>query len=252
MKKQLLTDKELMARSWPEGSRELHVEQGTILTPSAWDFLRENDIKLCFDEASKGYGSMTVTPLESGRGGAVYRELETGRELSSKGEDMTHLRGNILVPKTHPRIKFRGKLDSLMAQVIEAQLTASESGSRQTAGDLDEILTYLRKIMSAEVKDQPLESISFMGMDSERIRYVSHHVRESFGMDHPSPDYRMGRLCASLNSLRTAVRELELTAAETFSDPQGGCSRMDILEGLNRLSSCVYILFCRNAAGTKE
>lgn len=252
MKKQLFTGNDLMSRSWPEGSKELHVEQGTILTPSAWDFIRENDIKLCFDEASKGFDSMTVTPLGGGGGRAVYKELETGREVSRKGEDMTHLRGNILVPKTHPRIKFRGKLDSLMAQVIEAQLTASESGSRRTAEDLGEILTYLRKIMSAEVKDQPLESISFMGMDSERIRYVSHHVRESFGIDHPSPDYRMGRLCVSLNSLRTAVRELELTAAETFSDEDGKCTRTDILEGLNRLSSCVYILFCRNAAGVKE
>ena len=45
--------------------------------------------------------------------------------MEEKPEEMTHLRGNRLVPKTHPRIRFRGQLDSLMAQVLELQCRAA-------------------------------------------------------------------------------------------------------------------------------
>ena len=61
----------------------------------------------------------------------------------------------------------------------------------------------------------------------------------------------MGRLCASLNELRTQVRETELCAVNAFAQ-DGPDGRLDIIEGLNRLSSCVYILFCRTAAGCCE
>ena len=88
-------------------------------------------------------------------------------------------------------------------------------------------------------------------MDSEAIRQCSHHVKEHIGIDHPIPSYRMGRLCAELNALRTQVRETELCAVNAFPE-EGPDVRNDIIEGLNRLSSCVYILFCRMAAGYYE
>lgn len=58
----------------------------------------------------------------------------------------------------------------------------------------------------------------------------------------------MGEPAISLNRLRTRVREAELSAAEAFSAP-GGTSREDIIRQLNRLSSGVYILFCRVVSG---
>lgn len=41
---------------------------------------------------------------------------------------MTHLHGNVLVPKTHPQIAFRGMLDSLEAKIMSLQVVASENG----------------------------------------------------------------------------------------------------------------------------
>lgn len=39
---------------------------------------------------------------------------------------MTHLRGNLLVLKTHSQIEFREKLDSLMAEIMEDSFSRSD------------------------------------------------------------------------------------------------------------------------------
>ena len=54
------------------------------------------------------------------------------------------------------------------------------------------------------------------------------------------PGPRHGLRVARLNSLRTQVRQTELAAAQAF--PEG---REDIIRGLNRLSSAVYILMLK-------
>ena len=103
--------------------------------------------------------------------------------------------------------------------------------------------------MAAEVKEEPLEFTKLLNMTSCEMRRVSHDPKGTLGIVHPTPDYRMGRLCADLNKLRTAVRETELAAINAFCDSSGGCTRRDIVEALNRLSSAVYILFAGRVAG---
>ena len=248
MKQKVLTDVELRARWKVESGGEYHVEQGTVLTPAARDFLRERNIRLCVDEGTPAYKTMTVEPIPLRDGKPKYIDDRTGEELARKGEGMTHLRGNLLVPKTHPRIAFRGALDSLMARWLLVQLTAQEEGKSALVYDLEERLQYLRRLLAAEVRETPLEPMRLLGMDSAGLRRTSHCVRETIGIDHPVPSCSMGRLPLELNLLRTQVREAELAAAEAFTE-DGRCCREDILEALNRLSSCVYILFCRELAG---
>ena len=251
MKKYLLTDVELRARWSRDRSSTYYVEEGTILTPSARDFLNEHKIQLCYTSGgtpTESVASMTMTPIPTQNGKARYRNAATGQELDHKPEEMTHLRGNLLVPKIHPQIEFRGRLDSLMAQILEVQLLADEQGEPKVLSDLEELLEYTRQILAAEVKEEPLPQIDLLGMDSTELRYASHHVKKVFGINHPIPNYRMGRLCIALNSLRTKVREVELSAARAFC--QGGSfTRVDIIEGLNRMSSCVYIILCRKLSG---
>ncbi len=245
----VLSDTELRAR-WHAGETECRVAPGTVVTPAARDFLREHGMALREDEAP--HERMTVTPLPV-RGGRVYfQDAATGRELSVKGEGMTHLRGNLLVPKTDPRIALRGKLDSLSARFLRVQLAAAEAGRERLCSDLGELLDYARTILGCEVKDEPLPEPRLLGLDSAGIRRASHHVRETFGIDHPVPDHRMGLVCILLNELRTEVRETELAAARAFMDADGTGERMDVIEGLNRLSSCVYILFCREVADREK
>lgn len=247
MKRKLLTDAELRAQWSQMRKSTYHVEAGTILTPSAKDFLREHNITLCTAEEEDKPAVMTTTAIPTKEGRAAYIDAATGTVLDRKPEDMTHLRGNLLVPKTHLRIKFRGRLDSLMAQLMEVQLVAQEEQLPQIAEDLEELMGYIRKILAAEVRDEPLEEIVLLGMDSAQLRHTSHHVKEILGIDHPIPSYRMGHMCVSLNRLRTQIREVELAAVRAFQNEDGG--RPDIVEGLNRLSSCVYIIFCRKLSG---
>jgi ethanolamine utilization cobalamin adenosyltransferase len=163
---------------------------------------------------------------------------------------MTHLGGRRLVPKNHGRIRFRGIIDSLEADVIEAQVLASSLGEGWYTERLGEVLDCLRKILAAEVKETPLPGISLFGLSAEELHSQSHHVRETFGMDHPAPGWSMGPLAARLNTLRARVREGEICAVSVFwadapDGKTGPCDREDIIRALNRLSSALYWLFCR-------
>ncbi len=321
--KKLLTDIELRSHWSQTRSRAYYVEEGTMLTPAAKDFIRENDITLCYVEgcgedtvpspaapaplyagnpsvwnrakaparpapvvpASPLYrgnptvwrqgnsplptatdypgnpavwarpapkqetpAAMTAQPIPTSQGKARYRIADTGQSLDHKPEEMTHLRGNLLVPKTHPRIAFRGKLDSLIARFLEVQLLAKERGDTAVLADLEDLLGFLQSLLAAEVKDQPLGEVTLLGLDSEGVRDVSHHIQREYGIPHPIPSHKMGRLCVALNSLRTQVREAELAAAQAFSQ-EGTITHTDLIEGLNRLSSAVYIIFCRKLSG---
>lgn len=241
----ILTDVELRAHWFRTKGTVYFAQEGVSVTPAARDFMREQGIELRFTSAT---ATMSVSPIPTEGGKARYVDFETGQTMHEKPEHMTHLRGNLLVPKTHPRILFRGKLDTLMAQLIGVQMVAAECGKQQVADLLEELLGYLRQMLAAEVKEEPLTEVHLLGMDSKTIRETSHHVKEHIGISHPIPNYRMGRLCVALNRLRTQVREAELCAAQAFFR-NDQVERADIIEGLNRLSSCVYILLCRTLAG---
>jgi ethanolamine utilization cobalamin adenosyltransferase len=166
-----------------------------------------------------------------------------------KPEYMTHLAGSRLVPKTHARIRFRGLIDSLEAEVIEAQVLASNLGKDWYCERLGEALDCLRRVLTAEVRETPLPGFTLFGLSEEELHAQSHDVRSAFGMEHPVPDYTMGPLASRLNTLRARIREGELLAVRTFrpqdehaeSPPYGE----DIIRVMNRLSSALYWLFCR-------
>jgi ethanolamine utilization cobalamin adenosyltransferase len=168
-----------------------------------------------------------------------------------KPEHVTHLSGAALVPKTHKRIRFRGFVDSLEAECIEAQTLSASLGEEWYTDRLGEVLDCLRKVLAAEVKERPLPPCRLFGLSEEELHAQSHDVRGSFGMDHPTPDYTMGPLAVRLNTLRARIREGELLAVRTFwRDCTEGDSafpnrRDDIIRVMNRLSSALYWLFCR-------
>lgn len=61
------------------------------------------------------------------------------------------------------------------------------------------------------------------------------------------PDVIYGPLIAKLNILRAQIRELELGAIQAFTDNtlhlvSADITREDIVAGLNRLSSAVYVV----------
>ena len=218
--KKILTEAMLRALCLPRGAC-VPVPQGTVLTPLAREYVQEH--------------SLTITEL-----------VGDNAEGIEKPEHMTHLNGSTLVPKTHPRILLRGKLDSLEALLLQTQLLAQEQGRGEAARSLGEVYDLAQRVLAAEVKGEPLGPFTLFGLDSAALRAQSHDPKGFAGLDaHPMPHTGMGRLCLALNFLRTQVRETELAAACAFCREDGTVERADLLEALNRMSSAMYLLFLK-------
>ena len=91
-----------------QGKRVFYLGKGDTLTPGARDYLARERIEILPAEMAKP---------------DCYRLL-SGATLTEKPEQMTHLNGDILVLKTHPRIRFRGAMDSLEAELLWCGLHA--------------------------------------------------------------------------------------------------------------------------------
>lgn len=204
-----------------QGSRVFFLGEGDKLTSAAKDFLSSERIPILPASQAKIHRYV-------GLDGAYYEE---------KPEHMTQLEGNILVPKTHPRILFRGKLDSLQAQVILLILEEPELQK-----PLEEILGLLRRMLKNEVLGEPFVFGSLFGKSEQEIREISQLPQKHLGIPHFMPGPQDGLTIARLNCLRTRVREAELLAVDTH--------REDLIKGLNRLSSAVYILMLQRKGST--
>jgi len=169
-------------------------------------------------------------------------------------ENMTHIYGNRLVEKDNPVIVFRGKLDSLCAMILEAQILGEEKGNRDFVNDLQGILEFVRSLLPVEYNRVPLGEFSILGYGAEELLERSHNPEKYFGRRHLLTHHSMGALSSRLNLLRAAARETELAAVAMPRDPTAcnsgfcgsrdiaGCCRMDIIKALNALSGLLYIL----------
>ncbi len=175
----------------------------------------------------------------------VRKDCDSVYVKNKKPEYITNLNAKEMVSKDNPRIIFRGKMDTFQAEILKAQLMAEKIGDEQLKGELEAILTYCRSILSAEVLETEMKEIMLFGMNDEELRYVSQHPRKFFGIDHMPPDHSMGEVCVELNLLRARSRELELAGVQAFYLHRR-VVRNDILKALNRLSSAIYIIYCRH------
>ncbi len=209
------------------GKRVFFLGAGDHLTPSARDFLRRERIELLPSEQAKP---------------GCYRLLNGGT-LPEKPEHYTHLRGDILVPKTHPVIAFRGAMDTLQAQLLLTQAAVPE-----LAAELEQILTLARNILRWEVMEEPAGDAPLCGLTLQQQREHSHRHQDFYGQPHFMPSYKDGVAVLQLNSARCAARAAELAAARAFTDGDGRATRADLLTALNRMSSMLYILMIRQKA----
>ena len=204
-----------------EGKRVFYLGSGDRLTSSARDYLTRERIPI----------------LSPGQAKPERYRLPGGGYLEEKPEHMTHLRGDLLVPKTHPVIAFRGKLDRLQSELILAQLEIPEEAKR-----LGEILDLSRRLIRCDVMEEPLNPERLCGLTEQELRQRSHFPQEVYGKPHFMPQASDGILIARLNRLRCLVRESELAAAAAFTDCEGRATRPDILQAMNRMSSMLYIM----------
>lgn len=230
-----------------------YIPEGKILSPAAREYLQQRKIKIAKGEAPAAPAPAPAQAPDSAAPPAApipkFVDYETGAFYMEKPEHMTHLHGNVLVMKNHPRILFRGKLDSLQAQIVLMQVQIAEKGEMKLCEDLDDILKVLREMMRCDVLNEPFTNEMIIGFTHQELRARSHDPMKYYKVQPMQlPDYTMGRSYALLNQLRAAIRETEVAAATAFR--QGlKCTRTDIIEELNRLSSAAHILMCKYTAG---
>lgn len=209
-----------------DGKRVFYLGPKDTLTPGARDYLTRERIPI-----------LPVSQIPSG-----YR-LPCGGTLTEKPEHMTHLNSDLLVPKTHPRIAFRGAMDTLEAELL---LCAAQDGAVREP--VKEILELARQLLRCEVLEEPVTMEKLCGLTQEELRSHSHRPQDYYGQPHFMPQPTDDLTILRLNRCRTAARAAELTAATAFTTPDDTCTRPDLLQALNRISSMLYILQIREKA----
>lgn len=204
-----------------DGRRVFYLGKGDQLTSEARDFLSRERIE--------------ILPADQAR--PQRWKLLGGGYMEEKPEYMTHLNGDTLVPKTHPRIAFRGAVDTL-----EAELLLCQADIPHLQEPLGEILQLVRDLLRCEILEEPVRLTGLCGMTESELRQRSHFPQDFYGQPHFMPQASDGMAILRLNRLRCAVRALELTAQGALPD------RQDILRALNRMSSMVYLLMIQEKA----
>jgi ethanolamine utilization protein EutL len=206
--------------------------------------------------STRGAGESTPRSPARAAGGAPgrFQALATGERFADKPDHLTHLVDDAsLVPKTHPRIAARGKLDLLQSAVLDAQVTADSDGARALVGELGEILELARALVGAEVTGREVPPPRLFGMSADEVRDATHHTYELYGVPFMYPDVRQGPVVAKLSLARGIAREAELAIIAAFPPGRGAVTappaRADLAHALNRISSALYLLACRYVAG---
>ena len=115
----VLTEEKLRTLYKKENIKELRVEEDTIVTPSAQEYMSQMSIKLVIGEKiqsgilkeKKSEIEKEIKPI------AKYKGIDGGFYFE-KPEYMTQIKDNILVKKNNKRIILRGKLDILKSKFI--------------------------------------------------------------------------------------------------------------------------------------
>ena len=200
-----------------DGKRVFYLGKGDQLTSDARDYLTGERIEILPASVAK----------------PERWKLLNGGYMEQKPEHMTHLNGDTLVEKTHPRILFRGAVDTLEAELLIA--CAGAAGEIRT--QLEEALTYTRTLLRNEVLNEQVVAETLGGMDEKALRERSHRPQDFYGQPHFMPMPDDGGLLLQVNRARCATRSAELKAVAAFPD-----GREDLLRALNRLSSFLYLI----------
>ena len=219
-----------------DGKRVFYQAEGDRLTPSAREWLRQEHVEILPAALAKPQQFRTVF----------------GATLAEKPEHMTHLEGNLLVMKDHPRIRFRGMVDLVEAEILLCLPTARQEGKTEVATGLEELLTVVRSLIPCDVLGEPMKPLKLLGLSQEELRSHSHLPQKFYDQPHFMPDGRECLTLLSLNRLRTLIRQMEISAFTAFCPNEFSPGREDILQTVNRLSSFVYILMIRLKAKEKK
>lgn len=275
----IVTEYELRANWHKTKEKVIILPRGSVITPSGRDFIQSKGIDVQIEgnsnakqklksapelqnETQTQSSSQPIsqskrqpwTPTQSSAQSPAQKQVQSlaqsqlqssaSSQATVKPEHMTHLRAGSLVTKTHPVIAYRGQLDLFQCELVEVQGFFAEKGEEELIQNLEEIAAFARLLMVSEVKDEPFQWDQLIGLTPAELRERSHYPKKYYGVEHTPLSYTHGQVVAKLHHLRAKSREVELYANRVFTDAEGNCSRTDLIQALNRLSSVFYILAC--------
>ncbi len=240
---------------------EVQVPANAVFTPSARELLESRKVTVKYvDEQGQTFREQGVHQQAE----AVAPDLVKVHALTSeshhqsancllcqqivqkKPDTLTHLNAHELVSKSDGRIQLRSLVDGAIAFAVWIQ--AEQYGQWSAVFDLwlADIRSALGNLMRADATGTPMPPVSMGEFDSEALHQLSHHPLRFIGYDHIVPDVQYGLTVARLNMLRAKIREAETIAAQVLITHDFKVLRPDMMQGLNRLSSAVYVLmiFC--------
>lgn len=233
---------------------EVQLPANALLTPSAKELLEARKIRVKYvDDAGRTFYAediqaetpvlKQVNPLTSKSTWEASECSLCHQPLNKKPDTLTHLNAHDLVAKNDPRLKLRGKLDSAIAHVVWIQTEFDHEKRFTTLSHyLSDIRSALGNALRAEVTGEPMPAISMGEFDEKTLHDISHNPLKHIGHDHIVPEVSQGKTVAKLNILRAIIREAELIAADIYIARDFTVTRPDIMAGINRLSSAVYVM----------
>lgn len=241
----------------PSVGAEVVVPEGARLTPSAQDFVNQWKLVLVSSREREPEAPVVDEPGDttpSWQRESVF-PINRPKEprcsccdgpLTRKGDHLTQLDDETFVVKTHPRIRLRGRFDSLHALVLMAECQSRASGPEWLAESLAVLASYCRELTSAEYHLRPVAPLALPGWDEKAIHKATHDPESVLGVPHENLSGSSPMLSHWLNLCRTSCRELELEALEAFPAWDEPFSA-SLNHALNRLSSAFYFLQLRLA-----
>lgn len=242
----------------PQPGQSVTVPPGARFSPSAVDFIKQWQLRVVYGDGKEG-GSAShpgpTPPLSARPGwdkpgtfpvvleGEIPRCTTCGMPVTGKPEHLTQVDAGHFAPKNSPRIRFRGKLDTIQGLCLLAAARARTFNLPQLADHLDTLAAYCREILSAEYNGREAAPIALAGLDEAALRKATHDPRQYVGIDHIVPSSEDHEILHWLNYLRCQAREAELVALDVVAPYPGFTTgHPSIAQAVNRLSSAVYYL----------
>ena len=226
------------------------IEKGTLLTPSAKQFLNEKGIRLVIKDEEAPVLTKQNEFEEETEEKIIYEKPKyvgkNGECYFEKPEYMTVVDGNVLISKNSKLISLRGKIDTFLAELLLNTKEIEQSSNNKLIKDIETVIKFIQNIIVAEKLDKILENQILL--DSKTIKDIKEII------DNPKEYFKKGHLLEvslnsdltihKLNRLRFLARELEIQAIDYFVEDYK-VNRKDLLEAFNVLSDVIYIIILK-------
>ena len=226
------------------------IEKGTLLTPSAKQFLNEKGIRLVIKDEEAPVSTKQNEFVEETEEKIIYEKPKyvgkNGECYFEKPEYMTVVDGNVLISKNSKLISLRGKIDTFLAELLLNTKEIEQSSNNKLIKDIETVIKFIQNIIVAEKLDKILENQILL--DSKTIKDIKEII------DNPKEYFKKGHLLEvslnsdltihKLNRLRFLARELEIQAIDYFVEDYK-VNRKDLLEAFNVLSDVIYIIILK-------